>query len=296
MAPGVNNWNRLYPNNNEALGNIRAFVRDGQKLGSKGMLNTVGNGRRRRHLRRELVWRAFWRSSRLASREKAPMANFVASFGQTFHGDATGKISQAQREMMAAHAVLKKAGLGDAPVTATSGSILFRPRGSRVAVNPEPGGKRAAPPCRAGNHLAGRGAGRGQAGESRKPSTRWNSVRGASTLWGLKFEAATESAALYNQALGLAADKSRWGRSCGDAGDHRLETMAGLKTFATATRSWASFTAKPGYATTGLIGWRIIRPATDRAAQTVGRPQRASSIGGIRTRCPRPWRSAYPMQ
>ncbi|HWT65522.1 MAG TPA: family 20 glycosylhydrolase, partial [Terracidiphilus sp.] len=43
VAPGVNNWNRVYPNNNEALGNIRAFVRDGQKMGAKGMLNTVWN-------------------------------------------------------------------------------------------------------------------------------------------------------------------------------------------------------------------------------------------------------------
>ena len=43
VATGVNNWSRVYPNNNEALGNIRAFVRDGQKLGAKGLLNTVWN-------------------------------------------------------------------------------------------------------------------------------------------------------------------------------------------------------------------------------------------------------------
>ena len=43
VATGVNNWNRVYPNNNEALGNIRAFVRDGQKLGATGELNTVWN-------------------------------------------------------------------------------------------------------------------------------------------------------------------------------------------------------------------------------------------------------------
>ena len=37
-------------------------------------------------------------------------ANFIASYGQAFHDDPTGKISQAQQELMAAHAALKKAG------------------------------------------------------------------------------------------------------------------------------------------------------------------------------------------
>ena len=40
--------------------------------------------------------------------------NFTASFGLAFHRDQTGKISQAQRELMAAHDMLKKAGLDDA--------------------------------------------------------------------------------------------------------------------------------------------------------------------------------------
>jgi hypothetical protein len=41
VAPGANNWNMIYPNTTVAFENIRNFVRDGQKFGAMGMLNTT---------------------------------------------------------------------------------------------------------------------------------------------------------------------------------------------------------------------------------------------------------------
>ncbi len=41
VSPGVNNWNRIFPNLNVAYVNTRNFVRDGQKYNALGMLNTV---------------------------------------------------------------------------------------------------------------------------------------------------------------------------------------------------------------------------------------------------------------
>jgi hypothetical protein len=43
VAPGANNWNQMWPNLDVGFVNIRNFVRDGQKLGAMGMLNTTWN-------------------------------------------------------------------------------------------------------------------------------------------------------------------------------------------------------------------------------------------------------------
>ena len=43
VAPGVNNWSRVYPNYNIGLANIQGFIRDGQRLGADGAITTIWN-------------------------------------------------------------------------------------------------------------------------------------------------------------------------------------------------------------------------------------------------------------
>jgi len=207
VAPGVNNWSRLYPNSNEALGNIRAFVRDGQKLGSTGMLNTVWNDDGEGIFDENWFGVLFGAAAGWQAGESSE-GNFVASFGQAFHGDATGNISQAQREMMAAHAVLKKAGLGDAQ-DSYFWVDPFSAEGQRVAAKLSPVVSELRLHAeRAITLLAEARA----AGKLENPEALDALELGARRIdfVGLKFEAAGESIALYNQALLLATDKIRW--------------------------------------------------------------------------------------
>ena len=139
--------------------------------------------------------------------------NFIASFGLAFHRDPTGKINQAQREMMAAHAVLKKAGLGDAQ-NSYFWVDPFSPEGRRVAVKLLPvaselrlHAERAITllaEARAAAKLENRTLDNAEALDALELGAR------RIDFVGLNFQAAGDSVALYNQARALVTDKSRW--------------------------------------------------------------------------------------
>ena len=212
VAPGVNNWSRLYPNNNEALGNIRAFVRDGQKLGATGMLNTVWNDDGEGLFDQDWFGVLFGAAAAWQSGESSEAA-FTASYGLAFHSDPTGKISQAQTEIMAVHALLKTAGLEDA-----NDSLFwadpFSPSGQGIASKIRP----AVHDLRIHAERAitlvaeARADARSQHQELANSEALDALELGARRIdfVGLKFQNADEIVSLYNQALSLAADKSRW--------------------------------------------------------------------------------------
>jgi len=113
VAPGVSSWNRVYPDNAIALVNIQRFVRDGQRLGATGELNTSWDDDG------EALFNQAWYGTLFGAaagwqQGESSIDQFAASFGQIFHDDTTGYIDQAQRKLSAAHALLSKAGVGDA--------------------------------------------------------------------------------------------------------------------------------------------------------------------------------------
>jgi hypothetical protein len=208
VAPGVNNWNRIYPNNNEALGNIRAFVRDGQKLGSKGMLNTVWNDDGEGIFDENWFGILFGAAAGWQSGESSEDA-FTASYGIAFHGDATGKVNQAQQAIMAAHALLKKADLGDAR-DSYFWVDPFSPPGQRIAEKIRPVLSELRQDAERAITLLAEARAAGKLENQEALDALELGARRIDFV-GLKFQAADDCVSLYDQARQIAAsgDKTR---------------------------------------------------------------------------------------
>jgi hypothetical protein len=208
VASGVNNWNRIYPNNNVALGNIRAFVRDGQKLGAKGLLNTVWNDDGEGIFDQNWFGVLFGAAAGWQAGESSEEA-FTSSYGQAFHGDRTGKISQAQRELMAAHAAITKTGLEDAE-DKYFWLDPFSAEGQRTAAKLRPALSDVRLHAERAITLVAEARAAGKLENQEALDALELGARRIDFL-GFKFQTADECAALYTQALALAADKSRSG-------------------------------------------------------------------------------------
>ena len=203
---------RSIPNNNEALGNIRAFVRDGQRLGATGMLNTVWNDDGEGIFDQNWFGVLFGAAAAWQPGESKEAA-FIDSYGLAFHGDPTGKISHAQSEMMAAHALLKGAGLEDAQ-DAYFWADPFSPEGQQLATKIRPTLHDLRLHAeRAVTLLAeARADARTERRELANPEALDALELGARRIdfLGLKFQNVDEIVALYKQAQAMAGDKSRW--------------------------------------------------------------------------------------
>src|ERR1700761_5694396 len=106
VAPSVNNFRRVYPNNNYALANIQRFTADGQRLGSTGQLNTIWNDDGEGLFNQDWYGILFGAAAAWQKGESS-IPDFQDSYAQVFHGDATGALNEAQKEMMLAHSVLR---------------------------------------------------------------------------------------------------------------------------------------------------------------------------------------------
>jgi hexosaminidase len=112
VAPGANNWSQIYPNNDMTLLNVQGFVRDGQKLGSTGMLMTAWNDDGEGLFLQD--WYGVLFAAAAAWQDgQSDISEFQNDYGPVFHGDLSGRLNDAQRELIAAHQALIKAGVGD---------------------------------------------------------------------------------------------------------------------------------------------------------------------------------------
>ena len=210
VAPGVNNWLRPWPNYAVALGNIQGFAREGQELGATGLLNTTwdddGDA-----LFNQAWYGVLFGAAAAWQPGESSIAAFERDFGAVFHGDSTGAISEAQRQLAAAHRRFGAARLGEASnyyfwldPWSTEGQLLaprLLPAASEVRLHAESALVLVA---RARDRQMLREPGALEAMELGARRIHWIVTR---------FQVADDVARLYHEAAALAADTSAAGRA-----------------------------------------------------------------------------------
>lgn len=110
VAPGVSDWSRVYPDNDLAMRNIQRFVADGQAGNSTGELNTVWNDDGQTLFVNDWYGVLFGAAAGW-QQGSSSIQQFQAAYGPVFHGDYTGKINEAQQDIISAYELLRGAGV-----------------------------------------------------------------------------------------------------------------------------------------------------------------------------------------
>lgn len=113
VCPGLNNWNRVFPNVSNALANIAGFVRDGKRAGALGMFNTHWADDGEALLNHN--WYGILYSAAAAWQEREPSPEeFHASFDWAFYRNTDPTFAEAVRRLDEAHRILRRAGISEA--------------------------------------------------------------------------------------------------------------------------------------------------------------------------------------
>jgi hypothetical protein len=108
VAPGVNNWWRVYPNLGIALPNIRLMAREGQRLGATGLLNTTWDDFGEQLFDQTWSGVLFGAAAGWQAGDSDPDV-YLRRYPRVFHGDTTAHIEAAERDLMAATALVSRA-------------------------------------------------------------------------------------------------------------------------------------------------------------------------------------------
>jgi hypothetical protein len=105
VAPSINNYRQVWPNQQLALEDIQQFTRDGQHYGASGQLNTLWNDDGESLANMNWYGILFGAAAAWQHGESS-ITTFQKSYAQVFHGDSLGLLNEAEDELTAAMTLL----------------------------------------------------------------------------------------------------------------------------------------------------------------------------------------------
>lgn len=113
VSPGANNWNLIFPNLDVAFINIKNFVRDGQKYGALGMLNTTWDDDGEALF--AMTWPAIVFGAACSWQQgESSIEGFKSKYDWAFYRNEDNSFREAIQNLARAHSLLQEVKAGNA--------------------------------------------------------------------------------------------------------------------------------------------------------------------------------------